>query len=132
MHGEIDMKVKCVKAELLAKLKSNRDKHATIVKEARVGYVKAARAALTERLKELESGKLSSLSFNLSPPQDYTKTYNTAIQMLELHTDDTIILSAGEVRNFVMDQWDWRSRFLLANSSYSGTAQIESANENDE
>jgi hypothetical protein len=45
--------------------------------------------------------------------------------MLELHTDDTIILSSGDVRHFVLDQWDWSRTFYATNSVYSGSAAAQ-------
>ena len=116
------MKVSVKTQEALDKLKQNREVHGKIVAEARQGYIKDAKKALAARLDDLESGKVVELRFNLAPPQDYTKVYDVAIQMLEMHTEDTIILDGAQVRHMIMDDWDWMDNFLTSNSQYSSTA----------
>ena len=116
------MRVMCDRDEVLEKLKENRAKHTKIVKEAREGYVKKAKEALANKLLQLEQGKIVRLQFSLSVPSNHTKEYNTAITMLELHTEDTIELGANEVRQFIEDKWDWQQQFIYGNAAYSGTA----------
>lgn len=125
MHALRGVSVSVDKKELLAQLKNNRERHGKIVAEARDGYIVKAREALEKRLGQLRDGKLVSLSFHLSPPQDHTKEYDTIIQMLELHIDDNVQLSASQVRNFFMDEWDWKHRFLATNALYSKMASDE-------
>lgn len=122
VHELSGMSIRAKKDEILSKLRTNREKHSVIVAEARKGYVDKARASLRERLDQLESGKIVSLTFSLDPPQDHSSVYDTAIQMLELATDDVIELDSVQVRNLVMDQWDWSTRFLAVNAAYSETA----------
>ncbi len=117
------MKVNVRKEELLTTLQANRTNHRKIVEEARAGYVDRAKTVLEAKLGRLREGKIVSLTFNLSPPQDHTGVYDTAIQMLELHQGELLELSAGEVRSLVMDEWDWLSTFLIGNSAYSGSAR---------
>ncbi len=120
MH--LNMEIEAKTEDVLAKLKENRETHSRIVAEAREGYVEAAKKALQSRLRELKKGEITHLQFHLAPPQDYTSTYDTAIEMLEWHTDDEITLSAQEVQNLIMDNWDWMDHFLLSNTQYSATA----------
>jgi hypothetical protein len=116
------MQVKAKKDEILQKLYVNRESHTQIVSEARIGYVEEARKALERRLDDLKSGKIINLSFALQAPQDYTDIYNTAIKMLELHQEEYIILNAVQIRNLIMDEWDWKRDFLISNARYSKTA----------
>lgn len=122
MHVLNSMSITANTKDVLAALVRNRDAHSAIVVEARVGYVKAAREALQDQLSKLEAGKISVVTFLLSPPQDHTKVYNTAIKMMELHTETTVVLDASQVRTLMMDEWDWKRHFLLSNSVYSSTA----------
>jgi hypothetical protein len=62
------------------------------------------------------------LTFRLTPPQDHTKTYDTAIRMMELHTEETLVLTAQQVRNLIQDEWDWKQAWLTGNSRYSKLA----------
>lgn len=123
MHALSGMNIRAKKDEILAKLRTNRETHATIVAEARKGYVDLAREALRQRLDQLESGKVVALTFSLEPPQDHSDVYDTAIQMLELATDDVIEMDSTQVRTLVMDQWDWSRKFLTSNAQYSATAR---------
>jgi len=109
-------------SEVLATLRTNREDHARIVKEARIGYVERAQVEVTKRLAQLKEGQIVSLSFDLRVPLDYTKVYDTAIKMLELHQQDTIQLEAVHVRNLMQDQWDWTDAFYGTNSVYSKSA----------
>ena len=122
MHELSGMNVTVKVDKLLETLKLNRDKHKQIVVEARAGYMKKAKAALKSKLDQLESGKLRALAFGLSVPVDMTKVYDTAIQMLSLHTGDEMELTPGQVRNLVMDEWDWSDHFMGTNAMYSDTA----------
>lgn len=106
----------------LATIVENRDRHGKIVKEAREGYVKEAEKVLTQRLAQLREGEIVGLSFTIMPPQDYTGVYNIAIKMLEMHTEDTIVLDGDQVRHMIMDEWDWQEHFIGANMSNSETA----------
>ncbi len=123
MHALSGMNIHAKKDEILSRLRTNRETHTAIVAEARKGYVDRARESLRERLDQLESGKIVSLAFSLEPPQDHSDVYDTAIQMLELATDDLIELDSTQVRTLVMDQWDWTRQFLTSNAQYSATAR---------
>lgn len=123
--------IKARTAEVLTKLTTNREQHQKLVQEARTGYVDKAREALLKRLEQLKDGSLVDLSFKLSPPMDRTKEYDTAIAMLQLHSnagEEFIELTATDVRQFVLDEWDWTDALLLANSAYSdGTMDLARA-----
>lgn len=132
MHSLEGMRVKVEVAQVLDHMRENRDKHRAIVEEARAGYIEKARAALEKRLQQLQAGKVASLYFALAPPQDHTAAYDTIIHMLELHMEAEIHLSAQQVRNFVMDEWDWKASFLTSNAVYSKMAADEIDADEDE
>lgn len=117
------MKIEANVADVLVSLKANRDKHHSVVLEARAGYLKAARRELETRLKQLESGKIVALTFKLSTPIDHTKVYDTAIAMLGMHKQPTVILDSDQVRSLIQDQWDWSRDWAFTNSAYSQTAR---------
>lgn len=126
MYGQNNMKIKAHKVEVLTALRLNREEHQQIVKEARVGYIEKAKQALSAKLDELASGKIAHLSFGLMLPADYTKEYDTAIRMLELHQEDFVELDEALVRCFVLNQWEWMSQFIGSNVAYSATAMKKS------
>ena len=118
----IEMVTIVKKTELLKTLRGNLEEHSKIVQEARDGYVKKARVALENRLEQLRTGKIVSLTFNLSPPLDYSSIYRTAIKMLEWNTADEVKLQANEFRQLVLDKWDWSKGFYASSSTYSAIA----------
>jgi len=122
MHMLNNMNVTAETKKVLEKLKENRAEHSAIVKEAREGYMDQAEAALQKRLVQLREGKLVSLHFSLQPPQDHSDVYDTAIGMVEAHTEETIVLGASQFRSLMMDEWDWTAGFLASNSGYSALA----------
>ena len=132
MHILNTMQIRADRNKVLTQLQKNRERHKKIVAEARVGYVAKAREALLAKLKEVETGKIVSLAFGLDAPQDHTKVYDTAIEMLSLHTEETIVLDSKQVRNLMMDEWDWSQHFLAANSRYSSTAAMMNNSPNDD
>jgi len=122
MRAITEIRTTIPKAALLSKLHENRINHRRIVEEARDGYLKRAQTALEARMKQLASGEIVALHFDLQLPQDYTKEYDTVIGMLEMGTDTEITLSASEYRTLVEDEWDWLHSFLASNAGYSMTA----------
>lgn len=124
MHpSNITMKVTCITVDVLAKLKANREQHTKIVVESRKAYVDKAKKLLEKRLGQLREGKIVSLDFHLCAPRDYTSTYDTTIEMLKMHQDKTISLTAIEVRQLIQDDWDWINDFLMTNAMYSTTSR---------
>jgi len=120
--NNIKMTTKVPRQKLLETLRSNLSRHASIVQEARNGYITKARVALERRLEQLRKGEMVSLQFTLTPPTDYTEVYKSAISMLEWNTDETIELQADEFRQLVEDEWDWTNSFLSSNMGYSQRA----------
>lgn len=120
MYGSAaPMKVKVERIKLLEILKKNRDNHASLVDEARRGYVEKARTILSEKLDRLKEGKFTAVSINLVVPEDHTSEYNTVIGMLQMAEDDFVELTADTYRQFVEDEWGWMSHWLVSNSGYS-------------
>lgn len=126
MHMLDKMTISATTRDVLAQLKKNREAHAAIVAEAREGYIDHAEKALQKRLSQLREGKLVSLAFNLSPPRDHTSAYDTAIGMVEMHMKPELTLDAATFRSLMMDEWDWKGHFLMANSAYSKLAADQS------
>lgn len=118
----INMTTKVKRKDLLKQLEKNLAQHTGIVVEARAGYIKQAKEALAERLNDLANGKTLSLSFHLSPPQDYSEVYKSCIQMLQWNTEEEVVLTSDEFRQLVEDKWDWTYGFYNTNAQYSKTA----------
>jgi len=104
-------------------LKKNKKRHAKIVKEARRGYIERAEKILNNDNQQLDKDVLLKRTCtalgSLELPQDYTDVYDTTIQMLELHQEETVEMTGEQVRCLMMDNWDWTRHFIATNSKYS-------------
>ena len=121
MHILNGMEITANRKEVLATLKKNREDHEAIVKEARVIYIQRARDAVTAKLDQLsgEDAHKVTLSFSISPPHSHKKVYNVAIKMLDMHQGETIVLDSDQVKNLIMDKWNWQEEFLAQTVGFS-------------
>lgn len=119
----VTMQVSCNTKSVLQSLKTNKVKHLEVVADARKGYLEKAKEKLEEKLSKINEGKVIDLRIDLSPPISHAEEYDTFIAMLEMHTEENILLSSDEVRMFVQDKWDWANAFLVGNSVYSAVAR---------
>lgn len=110
------------KGELLDILRKNRDAHRAIFEEALEGYRKKVVEVLEERLEEARKGRKWDVYVHLTQPEDHTRDYTVAIDMLTMSLSDTAELDEQSFRSFVKDDWQWKRQFLASNSLYSATA----------
>jgi hypothetical protein len=106
-------------SDVLATLKTNRDRHTKIVAEARVGFAQKAKALLEEALKTVAQHNEHGLSLHLPAPVDHTQDYAVAIQMMEMHQSDLILMTQDQVKKYILDRWEWESHFVATNSTYA-------------
>ena len=121
-QSNIRITSKVQKAELLKRLRTNREEHIKIIQEARVGYIEHALVALLLRRDQLVAGKPVHLKFNQSPPASQAGIFDTVIAQVEATVDEHIVLQPDEFRQLWLNQWDWMHGFLTSNAAYSGTA----------
>ena len=125
----ISMTITADRLKVLEVLRANLEQHKKIVEEARVGYFEAAQKMLRNKLDEMEKAgpnKVVQLTFSLRPPKDHTAEYETVIRMLEMHREQTVELSADEVRQLIENKWDWMKEFVAVNEVYSPLLRAES------
>jgi hypothetical protein len=124
--------IRVSKAKLLETLKKNREAHRKIFLEACDGYRKKAIELLDAELKKAKAGKQFQIYFSLGQPVDQTKDYDRVIGMLELDTEDFILLTETDYRQYVLDDWNWKANFLTSNAFYSKAAADAIAGNPDE
>jgi hypothetical protein len=106
--------VKVKREELLTKVRANRDAHRTLFLKAQEGYRKLVIEELDRMLADAKAGRLIARSINLVEPADHIEDYDRVLAV-----DDTVILSAEEFSQYVLDRWTW-SRFATStNKSYA-------------
>jgi hypothetical protein len=111
------------KARLLSTLKRNREAHGAAYEKAKAGYIKVTTAQLKEYVERLAEGELLIQRFINSPPEDHTGDYDDAIQMMEWSRDDTIELTQGQFKQYVMDDWGWKDSWVTSNTAYLDAAR---------
>lgn len=113
-----------VKAEdLLAALRTNREKHAVEYIEAEKGYREKCVTELEKlvvKAKEAGPGANVDTSVHLARPKSHTKDYDRAIRMLEMCTNKELKITDSQFAQYVLDDWAWKSEFVGTNSAYMG------------
>ena len=108
------------KARLITKLIENKLKHQRAFDAAMTGYWQALANALRS-MQDRVSKRDTSLKhqIELVRPVSHAEEYDSAIEMLQWETRDTIELSTNDFHCYVMDKWDWRDDFDLTYSTYA-------------
>ena len=114
--------VTVTKADLLAKIRANREAHQAIFEEAKAGYKELAKAALKKHLRDVERGEMQVISIMMPAPVNQTKDYDRIITMLEMEVKGEVELDEQQFSQYVMDDWRWKQAFLTSNAGYSVTA----------
>jgi len=130
MKGHTQMRdVKVKKLELLSKVKQNREKHIAEYKEAVEGYKEAALDEIQKGVDKLKSQveslndgemiRLAAVSFHLPVPENHEQDYDQVITMLEMSVDDELTIKSDEFACYVMDNWDWQTKFAEVSKLYN-------------
>jgi len=133
-------------AALLEKLRTNLSQHQADYEEA-VGSYKQKRKHLLQEAFDAATHKLAksrkeqldrldlltqeelleepdtimlcrAITLDLQVPRNYAEAYETAIQMLEWETRETVELSMAEFNCFVQDKWEWKNEFTRVMNFY--------------
>jgi hypothetical protein len=100
--------VKVHKAELLEKVKRNREAHRALFLKAQEGYRTAVIAELDRMFADAKDGKPIRRAISLPEPVDHTADYDRVISMLEMSAEDIVQISAEQFDQYVLDNWRWR------------------------
>jgi hypothetical protein len=114
--------IKIEKSRLLERLKQNRKKHKAEFEQAWEGFRQRAIQNLEQRLKAAKNAKKGQkieLRVKLDVPQEHTDDYDTAIEMLDWHTEDEIALTYEDFRHYIQDEWRWKGEFVELLSGYA-------------
>lgn len=112
-------KIKVGRSKLLIEVKKNRTSHEKAYKEAVIGYRQASIEKLEQMLADAKNGKAIQSDTNLEEPETHLAEYDRIIKQLELTSDHIIELHDQEFNQYVMDEWNWKHKFMTTNSFYS-------------
>jgi hypothetical protein len=115
-----ESKVTIKKTELLATIKENRAQHKADFDQAQIGFRQAAWKAMETNLNDCIHGHEIKLTIALTVPVQHMKDYDRVIRMLEMSTADEITISEAQFTQYVMDDWDWKAKFVGSTAMYNG------------
>lgn len=117
-HGNSTITVN--RSELLETVKSNRAAHQAAYEEAAAGYMKELRNKLIEATQQAQLGIDSrGMIADMEVPRSHVKTYDRVIAMLTMSCGTEIEITEPVFRELVLDEWDWKEKFINVSSSYS-------------
>ncbi len=111
------------KADLLERVRANRESHAKAYIEAMDGYKIALRETIEAALKRVNDGDLfedegGSIGLPLKP-ESHEADYARVIDALEMATEETFDLPIDEFARYARDEWSWKARFAQTVSTYT-------------
>lgn len=112
---------KIQKDKLLGIVKENLAKHLSEYAEAVNDYKLAAIKIATANLELAQTGdlnKIAEIKEMPTKPSSYEAEYNRAIRKLELSVDDVIDVDELTFNQLVLDEWNWKTQFLVGNALY--------------
>jgi hypothetical protein len=110
--------INVVKADLIETLRKNREEHQAIFEKAQEVYRDQMIAELNRALNEAKTGGKIIRSFRLPVPENHTEDFDTAIQMLEWHTETHVELTIREFTQYVENKWGWQQSFAGNTEAY--------------
>lgn len=125
----------CKRADLIEKIKTNREQHLLDYNKAIVGWRTEFAETMFKHAKVCEglADKVKSdanedtivyPSIKLPiKPENHVKDYDRIIARLEMSQDDSIYLKHGDFDKYVLDEWRWKIAFTEALSNYVGSAR---------
>ena len=113
------------KSQLLEIVKTNAEQHRKNYEDAVNGYQEECLAAL-----EREAGKLRAVRTHVvviqeHPPENHYADYECAIDMLEMSTEEEVLLQEHEFRQLVRDEWQWKRNWSEMNTKYLIAASLK-------
>lgn len=107
------------KGDLVNALTENRKKHKADFETACKGYREYMVTELERAVIRLKAGENVELRFDYDkPPEDHSEEYDVALKMMEMSVEQTIELSDQEFRQLILDDWQWRRTWDMANMKY--------------
>jgi len=111
--------IRVKKADLIAKIKTNKETHIKAYAKAVVAYKKEALKQLAEMTKKVKAGEMV-IYLNLTTPVDNRKNYDKIIDMFNWEVDEIVELEQSEFNEYVQDETEFARHALMSNSMYLG------------
>lgn len=106
-------------ADLSLKVRANREAHREKFLKAQEAFRSRLIEELDRRLADARNGLTVNLYIDLPEPKDHTADYDRVLEMLDMHIEDTVVLSEKDVQQYVLDDWGWKREFETTNMVYA-------------
>lgn len=110
--------IKMNKNQLLDILEKNRDEHKEEYDEAIEAYEKQVVKEAEKFLEEIKANPRKNWRYSnhikAQMPEDHSRDYNLAIEMLQHEVNEEVVLTQQEYAELVQDEWDWAREFAQA------------------
>ena len=118
--------VKVNRKNLIEKLKENRGKHKKEYDEAVEAYQAACVKELQDALKKVRGWKTAAdydaVQVYNHLPAHHLKAYDRVLASLEMSVDEDLVITAEQISQFVMDEWNWSESFRSTANIYKTAA----------
>lgn len=114
-HGSRTINVN--KADLIAKIKENKENHIKEFDKAVVAYKEVALKQLKKQLERVEEGALDA-TLDLITPVNNGDNYDNILQMFEWEEEDIVQLEQAEFQEYVQDTTDFAVTARMSNMMY--------------
>ena len=114
-HGSRSITVK--KADLIAKIKENKENHVKEFDKAVVAYKVEALKQLAKQTERVEEGALNA-QLDLITPVNNADNYDKILQMFEWEIADEVVLEQDEFQEYVQDTTDFAVKARMSNTAY--------------
>jgi len=111
--------VKVKKAELIEKIKQNKENHVKMFRKAIVAYKKVALTQLEEQIERVDDGALDA-KLNLITPQNRESEYDKLLVMFEMEVEEFVELEQREFNQYVHDEFNFAIEATMSNMAYIG------------
>ncbi len=113
--GSREIKVK--KAELIEKIKLNKENHIKEYEKAVVAYKEEALRQLANLTTRVNEGVLG-VKLDLVTPINNSDNYDKILEMFEWEVEDEVVLGQSEFIEYVQDETDFAVTAKLSNTAY--------------
>lgn len=97
----------------------NRKKHYQEYNEAVHDFREMAIEKMRDNLKVAEGGGGIDLYIDLDRPQSHLQEYDDVLGLLEMGTEDAVVLTSADYKKYVMDEWVWTESFKKTRVFYA-------------
>jgi len=114
-HGNRTIKVQ--KADLIAKIKENKENHVKEFDKAVDAYREEALRQLRTQLERVEEGAVDA-KLDLITPVNNAENYDNILEMFTWEVEDVVELEQSEFQEYVQDTTDFAVTARMSNSAY--------------